>query len=249
MRIVSIVLTHCCISLPLPASCMSSKVYASVRRPSVRMSVPSGRCCCGLGGGQKMLMDCCTAGAPQQQLWGVSRCELSHQGEALDWGRRLLSTIALLTCDYHHTGVVLDVVHMSVYRAGRCKLSLPVSIIHVLYWIALLTCDYDPGVLDTVGHRLLTIILSNLNRFNFLKTFFGPPFIWWYIERGCLMHFARLANTLLNNEESARDNHFLSCNFAKYSLIKKFSLTDRLSNKPFLSRLLAAPPHYLVLYR
>ena len=26
-------------------------------------------------------------------------------------------------------------------------------------------------------------------------------------ERGCLMHFARLANTLLNDEESARDSH------------------------------------------
>jgi len=38
-------------------------------------------------------------------------------------------------------------------------------------------------------------------------------------ERGCLMHFARLANTLLKDEESACDNHVLSCNFAKYSPI------------------------------
>jgi len=29
------------------------------------------------------------------------------------------------------------------------------------------------------------------------------------------------ANTLLNNEESARDNHALACNFAKYLPIKK----------------------------
>jgi len=35
-------------------------------------------------------------------------------------------------------------------------------------------------------------------------------------ERGCLMHFARLANTLLKDEESAWDNHVLTCNFAKY---------------------------------
>ena len=35
-------------------------------------------------------------------------------------------------------------------------------------------------------------------------------------ERGCLMHFARLANTLLNDGESARDSHVLACNFAKY---------------------------------
>ena len=38
-------------------------------------------------------------------------------------------------------------------------------------------------------------------------------------ERGCLMHFARLANTLLKDEESARDNHVLACDFAKYSPI------------------------------
>ena len=28
---------------------------------------------------------------------------------------------------------------------------------------------------------------------------------------GCLMHFARLATTLLKDEESARDNHVLAC--------------------------------------
>ena len=38
-------------------------------------------------------------------------------------------------------------------------------------------------------------------------------------ERGCLMHFARLANTLLTDEESVRGNHVLACNFAKYSSI------------------------------
>ena len=27
------------------------------------------------------------------------------------------------------------------------------------------------------------------------------------VRRGCLMHFVRLANTLLKDEESARDNH------------------------------------------
>jgi len=30
------------------------------------------------------------------------------------------------------------------------------------------------------------------------------------------MHFARLVNTLLKHEESARDNHVLACKFAKY---------------------------------
>jgi len=36
-------------------------------------------------------------------------------------------------------------------------------------------------------------------------------------ELGCLMHFARLVNTLLKDEESARDNHVFACNFDKYS--------------------------------
>ena len=41
-------------------------------------------------------------------------------------------------------------------------------------------------------------------------------------ERGCLMHFARLANTLLKDEESAWDNHVFACKFAKYSPILIF---------------------------
>jgi len=36
------------------------------------------------------------------------------------------------------------------------------------------------------------------------------------------MHFARLANTLRKDEESAQDNHILACNFAKYSPILIF---------------------------
>jgi len=33
------------------------------------------------------------------------------------------------------------------------------------------------------------------------------------------MHFVRLANTLLKDEESEQNNHVLACNFAKYSPI------------------------------
>ena len=54
------------------------------------------------------------------------------------------------------------------------------------------------------------------------------------------MHIARLANMLLKDEESARDNHVLACNFAKYLPIKN---SLRLSNKPFLIWLLTTPPH------
>jgi len=35
-------------------------------------------------------------------------------------------------------------------------------------------------------------------------------------ERGCLVHFARLANTLLKGEENALDNYVLACDFVKY---------------------------------
>ena len=58
-------------------------------------------------------------------------------------------------------------------------------------------------------------------------------------ERGCLMHFAHLANTLLKDEESARDNHVLACNSAKYSPIKKNSLTD--STPPHLKYVATLP--------
>jgi len=61
-------------------------------------------------------------------------------------------------------------------------------------------------------------------------------------EHGCLVHFARLANTLLKDEESARDNHVFAYNFAKYSPISKFCSLS-LSNKPFLIWLLTTPPH------
>jgi len=48
-------------------------------------------------------------------------------------------------------------------------------------------------------------------------------------ERGCLVHFAHLATTLLKDEESARDNNVLACNFAKYLPIKN-SLIDSATN-------------------
>jgi len=48
---------------------------------------------------------------------------------------------------------------------------------------------------------------------------------------GCLLHFVRLATTLLKDEESARDNHVLAGNFAKYSpIVIFFSLTDSVIN-------------------
>jgi len=54
--------------------------------------------------------------------------------------------------------------------------------------------------------------------------FFKSINIWqsYKQERGCLMHFARLTNTLLKDKESARGNQVLASNFAKYLPIKKF---------------------------
>ena len=77
-----------------------------------------------------------------------------------------------------------------------------------------------------------------------MSEFFKSVNIWqsYKQERGCLMHFARLANTLLKDEESARDNHVFVYNFAKYSPILIF-FTIRLSNKPFLIWLLKTPTH------
>ena len=57
-----------------------------------------------------------------------------------------------------------------------------------------------------------------------LSDFFKSVNIWqsYKQERGCLMHFAHMAKTLLKDEESTRDNHILACYFAKYLPIKKF---------------------------
>jgi len=49
-------------------------------------------------------------------------------------------------------------------------------------------------------------------------------------DRDCLMHFARLANTLLKDGESARDNHVLACNYARYSPIVIFFHSDSAIN-------------------
>jgi len=51
-----------------------------------------------------------------------------------------------------------------------------------------------------------------------------------------------LGQRTAKREESARDNHVLACNFAKYSPIL-FIFTHTLSNKPFLIWLLTTPPH------
>jgi len=59
------------------------------------------------------------------------------------------------------------------------------------------------------------------------------------------MHFVRLANTLLKDEESARDNiTFLLVTLPNIHRFKK-NFTLRLSNKPFLIWLLATPPHLI----
>jgi len=70
------------------------------------------------------------------------------------------------------------------------------------------------------------------------EIFFKSVNIWqsYKQKRDCLMHFACLANTLLNDEECARDIDVFACNFAKYSLILKiFSLSGHESVALFLA--------------
>jgi len=61
------------------------------------------------------------------------------------------------------------------------------------------------------------------------EDFFKSVNIWqsYKHERGCLVHFVRLTTTLLKDEESARDNNVLACNFAKYSPILHFFHTQQ----------------------
>jgi len=69
-----------------------------------------------------------------------------------------------------------------------------------------------------------------------VKTLFKSVNIWqsYNQERDCLMHFARLANTLLKGEESARDNHVRACNLARYLPILKF-VHSHTEQQPFLN--------------
>jgi len=64
------------------------------------------------------------------------------------------------------------------------------------------------------------------------------------LVRGGKVHSVHLASTLLKDKGSTRDNHILTCNFAKYSPILNFFFTHRLSNKPILIWLLTTPPHH-----
>jgi len=54
------------------------------------------------------------------------------------------------------------------------------------------------------------------------------------------MHFARLANTLLKDEESAQDNHVFACNCAKYSPMLNF-FHSRTQQETFLNLVINIP--------
>ena len=78
-----------------------------------------------------------------------------------------------------------------------------------------------------------------------MKKFFKSVNIWqnYRQECGCLIHFARLANTLLKDEEKKVHEtiRFLLVTLPNIYRFKK--ITDTLSNKPFLIWLLTTPPH------
>ena len=56
------------------------------------------------------------------------------------------------------------------------------------------------------------------------------------------MHFLRLLAAWLPGTQTARNNHLLACNFAKYLPILK-SFHWQTQNKHFLISLLTTPPH------
>jgi len=78
-----------------------------------------------------------------------------------------------------------------------------------------------------------------------VKTFLKSVNIWQrYGQNGelCLALSSTFISVVASRTKSARDNLVPSCNFAKYSQIKK-KFTGRLSNKPFLLWLLTTLPH------
>jgi len=66
------------------SSSMWSRVHVTVRCPSVRpivnCCVSLWRVCCCVPGGQEILTDCCMA-SDKQQMWAVSRCQLTYETE------------------------------------------------------------------------------------------------------------------------------------------------------------------------
>ena len=73
-----------------------------------------------------------------------------------------------------------------------------------------------------------------------LPVFFKSVNIWqsYKQERGCLVHF--LLAVRWPGTHSARDNHVFACNYQTFADFKNV-FTVRLSNKPFLNRLLTTP--------
>ena len=130
-----------------------------------------------------------------------------------------------------------------------CKFAVKLNISLQLAYVATLPCETLMSAKQALNEKLQGSIAAYLRCGgvvnNQLKTglllsvrvkkCFKSVDIWqsYKQERGSLMHFARLANTLLKVKESARDNHVLAFNFAKYSQIL-IVFTHRLSNKPFL---------------
>ena len=65
-----------------------------------------------------------------------------------------------------------------------------------------------------------------------MKNFLKSVNIWqsYMQECDCIVHFVRLANALLKDGESARNDPVLACNFAKYSPILFFFTQDSAIN-------------------
>jgi len=91
------------------------------------------------------------------------------------------------------------------------------------------------------GHRLTTTIVKSQPIYkifftgSFLDKFLKSVNIWQSCKQermvvSCTLRAWPTYSVLLKDEESARDNHVFAGNFAKYSPIKFFSLTDSAIN-------------------
>ena len=72
--------------------------------------------------------------------------------------------------------------------------------------------------------KTVKLLLLSFRRTHYTASAKSQPILIFFSLEDSLVNllFACLADTLLKDEESARDNHVFTCNFAKYLPIKKF---------------------------
>ena len=111
---------------------------------------------------------------------------------------------------------------------------------HITSCICCYTTLWNINVSKTSSYRQITSVDTCLRCGGVLITKLRKVYCWvcewkkiksvnirqsYMQERGCIVHFLCLFRSVSASAQSARDNQSLACNFAKYSPIKKNSLT------------------------